>query len=265
MTGYHIYGKTECGPVRAANEDHILLGRIIKNRGGLAMQLARDDDFLERYGVICAVADGIGGEQGGYVASSLALETFQAQFYGAARDTRTDAAVSEALQTAADHANNTLLQLAAQRSDLANMGCTLAGVCVTPAGYRVFHAGDSRVYRYRNGALKQLTVDDSLVGIAVEAGYMTHQEAEQSAVRSTITNYLGSASFKLTIGEVAPLQNGELLLICSDGLHGVVDYDQCEGIISQNDTAERIGNALLEEAILRGAPDNTSAIVIQAA
>ena len=262
MTGYEVFGRSECGPVRAANEDHILLGRFIKNRGGLGMQLARDDDFLERYGMLFAVADGVGGSRGGHTASCMALETFQAQYYGATRDTRSLEAVGDALRDAGTRANTTLLQLAANRPDLAGLGCTLAGVCLTPDGYWVFHAGDSRVYRYRNGALKQLTEDDSLTGIAVAAGYMTHRDAEQSEARNAITNCVGSGSFRLTLRREPALQPGDWTIICSDGLHGAVKYDECEAIISASPSAKQAGMKLVDEAIERGGHDNVSVITV---
>ena len=64
-SGFDVFGRTEAGPVRAANEDHILLGRFVKNRGGMGLRIQNDDDFLAAFGLLLAVADGVGGEAGG--------------------------------------------------------------------------------------------------------------------------------------------------------------------------------------------------------
>lgn len=264
MTGYAAYGRTERGTQRAENEDHILLGRFIKNRGGLALRFAGDDDFLARHGLLFAVADGIGGERGGATASRMALEALDAQFYSATKDPGTMDALRAPLEAAGDRANRTLLNVGAHRPEWAGMGCVIAGVCLGTAGCLVFHAGDVRVYRFRHGALKPLTSDDSVVGIAVQAGYMNEREAEASPMRNTITNCVGGASFQLHLREEPPLREGEALLICSDGLHGALEYERIEQTMADHDGAENRADALVDAARRAGTGDDISVVVIDA-
>ena len=262
MRHFEAYGRTETGLVREANEDHILLGRFIKNRGALGVQFAADDDFLSSHGMLFAVADGVGGHAGGHAASKLALNTFDAQFYSAKKDTSRLEAVKEALEAAADRANQTLLNVAASHSEWANMGCTLAGVCLAAEAYLTFHAGDSRVYRVRNGFAKQLTSDDSIVRLAVETGQMTPEEAENSPARHTITNVLGSPSFQLHIGQGPALRDGDLLLICSDGLHDMLKHEEIEGCSAASASLESKVDAWIEAALKAGGHDNVSVVAI---
>ena len=264
MRRFHIFGRTETGPVRRANEDRILVGRFIKNRGGLGLHLAEDDDFMARYGLVLAVADGIGGVDGGGIASKLGLSAFDTQFYSAEKTMDVWGGSMAALEAAGERANHAILDLAANRPELAEMGCTIAGVCLTPEGALVFHAGDSRVYRFRNGALKQLTPDDSIVSLAVQAGHITEEEAHESPARHTITNCLGQATFRLHVQAGPELRDGDVLLVSSDGLHGLVDVDQIEAAMSAADTVEGMANNLVDQAVQQGGNDNISVIVVQA-
>lgn len=262
MMTYHIIGCTDKGPVRQANEDHILVGRFIKNRGEIDIRVQEDDDFVTAYGLILAVADGIGGVAGGATASRLALTAFERQFYSVEKDQANMAVYMDSIQSAAMRANETVLKAALGNDALAGMGCTLAGICLTPQGYIVFNAGDSRVYRYRNGILKPLSKDDTLTAMAVAAGRMTLEEAEQADARHTLTNCLGSSTFELRIEPGPELREQDLILICSDGLHDLVAHEELESIISQGETPEAVIYGLVSKAIEQGGHDNISIIVL---
>ena len=185
----------------------------------------------------------------------------EAGFYDVEKHEDPCAVAAQRLTAAADGANDSILELAAKQPELSGMGATLAGVCLLPGAYLVFHAGDSRVYRFRNGALKQLTNDDSIVALAVEAGRMTAADAEQSPVRNTITNSLGGGAFELHVQQGPALRCGDALLICSDGVHGMLAHEAIESIIEQGGPSETIAGALVEASIARGGHDNISAIV----
>ncbi len=176
MKRLHIHGCTDKGPVRKSNEDHILVARIVKNRGQLSLTLTQDDDWLARYGLLCAVADGVGGESGGAIASLLTLNALETHFYSSERAGDLESACRDALEAATTRANETLLTQQSERPELARMGCTLAGVCLTPSGYLVFSAGDSRVYRVRDGVVRALTVDDTLTNAQKNAGIIDDEE-----------------------------------------------------------------------------------------
>lgn len=263
MKSFHVYGYTETGPVRKANEDHILIGRFIKNRGGLGICFDHDDDFLTTYGIVFAVADGIGGERGGAIASNLALTALERQFYGVEKGDRGINPFLEALQAAAERANTTILKVANSKPELSRMGCTLSGICLTPENYLVFNAGDSRVYRCRDGVLKLLTDDDTITNLAVRAGHLSQQEAEKSEARHTLTNCLGSTSFHLKVETGPELRDNDLILICSDGLHDLVNDDDLEKLLATSRPVEELIRSLVYQATQNGGHDNISVIAIR--
>lgn len=263
MRGFQIYGCTDRGAVRPINEDHILVGRFIKNRGGLSMYISHDDDFTENYGLLFAVADGIGGENAGEVASKMALTAFERQFYGIEKRGQDNEAFINTLLSSAKRANETLLQIASAKPELSGMGCTISGICIMSNGFLIFNAGDSRVYRYRNGFLTLLTKDDTVTNLAVQAGSMSYEDAQRSDARHTLTNSLGTDSFTLKIETGPEIRDSDIILVSSDGLHDMVGQDQLEGLIGQNGTVEQIANRLLKQAIQNGGHDNISIILVR--
>jgi serine/threonine protein phosphatase PrpC len=263
MKAFQAYGCTHIGNVRKVNEDHILLGRFIKNSGGMGLYFHHNDDCLINCGMIFAVADGIGGEKAGDVASRMALNALERQFYSAERVGRDAEVYSNAVMVSAKRANDTILQAGAAKPELSGMGCTIAGICLTPSGYIVFSAGDSRVYRLRNNILKPLTDDDTLTNIAVRAGQMNFAEAAESESRHTITNSLGSPSFNLKITPGPELRDNDIILICSDGLHDMVPHDKLETLMSSNNSVEQIALTLRDEALQNDGYDNISIILIR--
>ncbi|MBV5338784.1 MAG: serine/threonine-protein phosphatase [Deltaproteobacteria bacterium] len=263
MKTYSVASFTDIGLRRTINEDHILVGRFIKNRGGMGLTFSTDDDFLAVYGLVFAVADGIGGARAGEVASRLALQVFDRHFYSFEKAAAEDAAFVDALTASGKRANDTILQMASARPECSDMGCTLAGVCLTPSGYHVFSAGDSRVYRFRR-YLQQLTEDDTVTGLAVRLGTMTGEEAEASNQRHTLINSLGSSSFQLRVSQTKELRDDERLLISSDGLHDLVPRPLIEDILKTNADPVQAVQALVEEAKRQGGHDNISVILIQA-
>ena len=267
MRIFEICGRTETGPVRQANEDHILLGRFIKNSGRMSMEIAADDDFLTVYGMLFAIADGVGGEAGGALASRLALNALDTQFYGTEKGAEPIGKSREVLRAAGDRANQTLLAVQATRTELARMGCTLAGVCLAGGPSRgqwlFFKAGDSRVYRFRDGFLSQVTRDDTITALAVDLGAMTAEKAKKSAKHHIITNCAGSATFELEIDAGRELRDGDVLLICSDGLHDLVPIERMEKLLAPGRDVRAMADSLVAEAVANGGRDNISVILIR--
>jgi len=264
MLVFDICGATHQGRVRQRNEDHILVGRFIKNSGQLNLAFSGDDDFVARYGMLLAVADGIGGVAGGEMASRLALLTLEKAFYAVMKP---DAeAMVPVLRQAADHANSSIREAAAKRKEYADMGSTLSGVCLMGERYWMFNAGDSRVYRYRNGLLKPLSNDDTLAVWAVRSGTMTFKQAAHSRNSHILTNSVGSAEFSLAVDAGPGLRDGDSLLICSDDLYDMVDDDTLARRLQQFNTtavscAEQAGG-LLALANECGGRDNISLILM---
>jgi len=265
MRVFDICGATHQGRVRQRNEDHILIGRLVKNSGQLALSFAGDDDSATDHGMLLCVADGIGGVAGGEMASRLALLSLEKAFYTVmSKDTE---AIVPVLKQAADDANTHIRQVAAEQIQYAGMGSTLSGICLMGGRYWVVNAGDSRVYRYRNGVLKPLSNDDTLAARAVRSGAMTFEQAARSRDSHILTNYLGAAEFSLAVDSGPELRDGDSLLVCSDGLYDMVDDDTLARCLQQfNATAvscaEQAGH-LLALANERGGGDNISLILMR--
>ena len=172
-----------------------------------------------------------------------------------------------ALKQAADDANSHIRQVAAEQIQYAGMGSTLSGICLMGGRYWVVNAGDSRVYRYRNGVLKPLSNDDTLAARAVRSGAMTFEQAARSRDSHILTNYLGAAEFSLAVDSGPELRDGDSLLVCSDVLYDMVDDDTLARCLQQfNATAvscaEQAGH-LLALANECGGLDNISLILMR--
>lgn len=263
MSVYDIHGLTTKGPVRQANEDHILVGRFIKSDGAVGVRIETDDEYLGVQGLVCAVADGVGGEAGGATASKLAIQSVDAQFYGVEKTGGLLGKCREALTAAGQRANQTLLSVQASRPALGRMGCTLSGVCLTSEGFLVFNAGDSRVYRLRDAILRQLTSDDSVAAMAVTSGAMSAGEAEVSETRHTIVNLVGSQSFKLQVTDGPEFRDGDALLVCTDGVHDLVPLEELESLLANAAEARLMAERVVEGAVARGGRDNISLVVVR--
>ena len=264
MRRFSIYGTTQVGLVRRSNEDHILLGRAVENGGGHVQEVAAAAPELRGPGLLFAVADGIGGEAGGAIASRLALDELRRRFYASGASADRPREIAGALRSAAEAANAAVLRTAGSEPRLARMGCTLTGVCLTGDGYAVFNAGDSRVYRFRQGGLELLTRDDSMASLVVEAGAMTREEAARSPIGHTLTNCLGSKEFGLAVGDGRAWRDGDRLLACSDGLYGMVSDERMAEILGRGAPLDALGEDLVAAALEGGGNDNISVILIGA-
>jgi protein phosphatase len=145
------------------------------------------------------------------------------------------------------------------------MGCTLSGVCLTTEGFLVFNAGDSRVYRLRDGILRQLTSDDSVAAIAVAGGVMSAGEAEASEARHTIVNLAGSEAFKLRVLDGPEVRDGDSLVVCTDGVHDLVPLEELEGVLAGASESRVMAERVMSRAIEHGGRDNISLVVIRRA
>jgi len=263
MHYFHAFAQTDPGRVRARIEDHILAGRLVKNRGTLALRIEEGDDIIETHGLVFAVADGVGGAGGGDLASRLALTAFDLQFHSATRAGQPVEAFQAALQAAAERANHAVLDAAAAAPEYGNMGATLAGVCIAPFGCLIFHAGDSRVYRLRNGFARQLTQDDSVASLAAASGLAAPGQSPEGRFAHTITNCIGSEGMQLHMDSIPPLRENDMLLITSDGVHDLISQDALEAMAARAPAPEPFVTALVQAALDNGGHDNISAIALQ--
>jgi protein phosphatase len=223
------------------------------------------------------VADGMGGHAAGEVASKAAADAIESF----ATDTRArdlnrtwpfgfEPALSidaNRLKAAIRLANHTVADRMASEQELRGMATTVSAVLVDearPAGAvaSIGHVGDSRVYLYRGGALRQLTDDHSWVGEQVRAGVMTDEDAKRHPWRNVVTRAIsGGTDPEVDVIEL-PLEAGDRLLLCSDGLSGVVGADEIAALMAR-DPLDAACAALVEAANDAGGPDNITAVLIQ--
>jgi protein phosphatase len=234
---WHVASKTDTGRVRPQNED-------------------RYGTFETASGIrLLVVADGMGGHRGGATASRLAVEAL-----GAALE-RAENASPEWLADAIRTANREVHAAAARDPELRGMGTTLVAVLIDPDGRAwVGHVGDSRAYLARAGHLEPLTEDHSVVAEMIRRGLLTPDEAAIHPRRNEILRSVGiedDVAPEIRELELAP---GDVLLLCSDGLCGVVPDDEIERIVTRHppeDGVERV----VEAANELGGPDNITAVI----
>lgn len=208
-------------------------------------------------GRLLIVADGMGGHRGGATASRLAAETVKAQYLGS--DTRD---IPTALRESLSRANARIYSEAQSNPDLRGMGTTTSVLAIKDGSGWLAHVGDSRIYMVRNGEIRQLTDDHSLVATMVREGLLTTAEAETHPRRNVLQRSMGVAEdVEIDVRGPIELQHGDVFILCSDGLHGVVKEDELKEIAAM--PLEAAADEFLRRALDRGAPDNVTVIVAQ--
>jgi protein phosphatase len=238
---------------------------------------SNEDSYCTRPDLgLFVVADGMGGHVAGEVASRVAVEKIQefiAETAGADRN-RTwpfpfEPAISlegNRLKAAFRLANRKLANEMADKADLRGMATTASAVLAGRKSACVAHVGDSRIYAMRGGTLQQLTHDHSWVEEQVRAGTMTEAAARQHPWRNVVTRALsGGSDPDIDTVEISP-EPGERLLLCSDGLSGIVSHESIEGILGDRSLSlDQICDRLVAAANEGGGPDNVTALVIEIA
>lgn len=220
-----------------------------------------------------AVADGLGGHASGEVASRLALEAASA-FVRRSSDTGElswpcglDRALSydgNRLRTAVFLANRRVFRAAESHDDYAGMATTIVCALVTSDRVVVAHVGDSRLYLLRDGAIAQLTLDDSWAAAVLEHTSGDRTEAiDRHPMRHVLTNALGSREqTEIHVAEHA-LSGGETLLLCSDGVHTVCHGAALKQLLAPGQSAETSAARLVRAALDGGSRDNVTAVVVR--
>jgi len=225
---------------------------------GLHRQTNEDSWVARR--VLFAVADGMGGAKAGEVASRVAIETLVDRLPRLAE--ASDETAGEELIVAAEDANTRIYELSVKHRSQAGMGTTLTAVLLCGESAWLVHIGDSRAYALRDGMLQQLTDDHSLVAEMTRTGELSSDEAAGHPLRSVLSRALGTeAQVEIDLLEI-DLRDGDVLLLCTDGLSGVVPHEKLTRLVDDPDpahAAERLVRAALEE----GGPDNVTALVVR--
>lgn len=210
-----------------------------------------EDSFLV-LDPLYAVADGMGGHRGGEVASNLALQTIQRLF------TAQEGTLTEQVE----QANRAVFERSQSDRDVAGMGTTLTAALVQGAQVRLAHVGDSRAYLYRDGELQLLTEDHTLVHKMLVEGEITESEAETHPHRSILTRALGVDGNVQVDEGIVEMRNGDRLLLCTDGLTGMVSDEQIKAVLAESEDPQEAVDRLVRAANRAGGIDNITAVVI---
>ena len=238
-----IAARSDQGKVRANNEDCLA--------------------FDARLG-IAVLADGMGGLRAGEVASATAVEAVMQHLVENTDRLGTDD-VGEMLREALELANRRVYALADSRREFSGMGTTLVVGAMHDGRFVTAHIGDSRAYRFRNGELARLTSDHSLVQQLVEQGILSAAEARRAPNRNIVTRAVGiEMDVECDLTEVDAL-DGDVFLLCSDGLTDMIDDATIARLCATHAVAEptRIVDVLVNAALIEGGFDNVSVVVLK--
>jgi protein phosphatase len=232
--------RTDVGIVRSGNEDNYLM---LSDRG------------------IFIVADGMGGHAAGEVASEMAVRIISREL-GSLRG-QTDEQVGERLRQSIRAANEAIFGRTLAEHDKRGMGTTVTVLALLPNRYLIGQVGDSRAYLLRDGELLQLTKDHSYVQEQVDAGLLTPDQARVHPYSNVITRCVGAGMDVTPDIYFGNLQNGDLVLLASDGLTGMLEDEQLLKIMLSEGGPQKWVDRMISEANRRGGLDNITAIVVR--
>ncbi len=226
-------------------------------RSDTGRQRKSNEDAYFARAPLFAVADGMGGAQAGEVASGAAIEVLQDGV------PEGSGSLEERLAARVREANTRIHGLAQADEDRAGMGTTLSAVYVGERDLTVAHVGDSRVYLLRDGELDRLSRDHSLVDELVREGRLTPEEAEHHPQRSIITRALGPEGDVEVDTATHAARDGDVVLICSDGLTSMISEAQVAEVLTEGLDLEATGRTLIEAANAAGGRDNITVVLLR--
>lgn len=231
---------------------------------GLRRHENQDTFALRQNGrqLTAVVCDGMGGAEGGQIASAIAVETFMAQMHALLREDMTAEQLRELSSFCVAQANTAVHQRSVEDPACRGMGTTLVSAVVTERAAVVCNIGDSRAYLIRGGGIARITHDHSVVQTLVENGNITAEEARTHPNRNLITRALGPEEQTRCDAFEVEFTHGDRLLLCTDGLVvTATDAEICRAACTGRSAEESL-DALIALAKAQGAPDNVTAVLI---
>lgn len=238
-------------------------GRVRQNNeDSIDSSLPRSEAEVRSHGWLFALADGVGGHQQGEVASKIAVESMVAGFRSAASaEPHTSLLSRLALAANADVFETS--RATGTPGAGAGMATTLVACALRFASAVVAHVGDSRCYLIREGTATQLTRDHTLVNDQMRMGLITKEDAAVSQNRHVLTRSLGNEMFVSVDTRLVELHAGDVLLLCSDGLHGPVSGQEIAHIVTRNADLNEAARKLVAAANEKDGGDNVSVQLIR--
>ncbi|RRD93973.1 Stp1/IreP family PP2C-type Ser/Thr phosphatase [Clostridiales bacterium COT073_COT-073] len=204
------------------------------------------------------VADGLGGHAAGDMASKIAVDATVAYCQNAPAEISADL-----LKNAFEQANEEVQVYGKTINKLYEMGSTLIAASIFDDYYQIANVGDSRAYLYRDGSLQKLTKDHSLVQKLQEEGVITEEEAFSHEKRNLILRAIGMEPIIQVDTYTDAIKNGDIIMLCSDGLSNFIRRQAMEEIFRQEDNISALAQRLLDTALANGGSDNITVVVVK--
>ena len=241
-----LWGKTDSGMVRRQNQD--------------VFKILFDE---EKNVAVLVVCDGMGGARAGNVASSLAAESFMHYIGKYVENVGTLSDIAMKMEDAVLIANRVVYEKSVSDEVYYGMGTTLTAAISTIGGEVVVNIGDSRVYHANQGNIVQITKDHSVVEDMIARGDLTRAEARKHPNKHLITRALGTSDEERPDVFILSLDAGDYILLCSDGLSNVVADNEILQELQSGGSVRECCEKLVESALVRGAPDNVTAVLFK--
>lgn len=213
------------------------------------------DDFK-----LFVVADGMGGTNGGEIASTIAINAVCTYVKENLKD---DSDIPLILRNAINEANKAIYRVGRMQQEYSRMGTTCSVALIKDGLAFIAHVGDSRVYLLSNSSFRQITTDHSYVQELVNAGQITSQQAKDHPERHKITRAVGISGLVIADVFIEPLSCNDVVLLCSDGLTSMVDDTTIAAILRENDDPHQAACELINAAEKAGGYDNITAVIIK--
>lgn len=233
------YGNTHQGMVRTNNQD----GYVI-------------EIFDDQKTVLLVVCDGMGGANAGNIASHVALEVFSQRVQEQFKQDMDETETEDMLRISAQNANQAVFEISVAKPECSGMGTTLVGAMAQGEKITLINIGDSRAYKISKDSIQQITEDHSFVQEMVRKGKLTPEEARNHPHKNLITRAIGVDTFVDSDLFHCTLEKDEILLLCSDGLTGMVEDNEIASIIHEAESLEQAVNNLIVRACDNGGLDN---------
>lgn len=243
---FEFFSQTDTGRVRSNNEDSIAVDETC---------------------TVAVLADGMGGYNAGEIASGMACDFIKAElgrWLLEAAPGASDGDVKRAMDICVDNANRAIFNAANSNPTYAGMGTTLVVSVFRSGRVLVGHIGDSRAYRWRAGALQQITKDHSLLQEQIDAGIITPEQAAFSSNKNLVTRALGVEDLVLMETHLHEVQPGDVFLMCSDGLSDMLTDAHISQLIGAHPALPEMGAALIAAANEAGGRDNIAVVLVRA-